>query len=286
MSNIVKITKAKKKSKSHAGFLGLILVTLVICFLLLSPIFAIENIEVSGNKTVTSNYIISAADALYGENILRMNKFNIIDKINALPVIEETDIKRKWPNTLVITVKERDAVAEVKFYGSKLLLSENGDVINVITDDTITNYPILEGITIKDVITGEAVKCKEEEKLKKYLEVLKKLKENDMLNEVVKLSENEGFLVHFKIGHVAFLGDIDNLQRKIEWLKGVWEKEANPAYIDLHNLDKVITKPVWGMLNDSKVITDVNTDNLTTEVDSDNVTNENGTIEEDKKVQM
>ena len=265
MSNIVKITKAKKKSKSHAGFLGLILVALIICFFLVSPVFSIENIEVNGNKTVTESYIISATDSLYGENILNMNKFNIIDKINSLPIIEETDIKRKWPDTIVITVKEKETVAEVKFYGSKLLLSENGDVINVITDDTSTGLPILEGITIQDVVTGETVKCKEEEKLKKYLEILKKLKENDMLNNVVKLSENEGFLVHFDIGHVAFLGDIDNLQRKIEWLKGIWEKEENPAYIDLHNLDKVITKPVWGVLNNTSanntVVDDVDKDN-------------------------
>lgn len=265
MSNIVKITKAKKKSKSHAGFLGLILVALIICFFLVSPIFAIENIEVNGNKTVTSNYIISATDTLYGENILKMNKFNIIDKINALPSIEETDIKRKWPNTIVITVKEKEATAEVDFYGSKLLLSENGDVISVITDNLVTGLPVLEGITIKDVVTGEKVKCKEEEKLKKYLEVLKKLKENGMLNDVIKLSEKEGFLVHFDVGHVAFLGDTDNLPRKLEWLKGIWEKEENPAYIDLHNLDKVITKPVWGMLNENVTISnnleDVNKDN-------------------------
>ena len=38
--------------------------------------------------------------------------------------------------------------------------------------------------------------------LKDAVEVLKKLKENDMLNNVVKLSEDEGFLVHFDVGHV------------------------------------------------------------------------------------
>ena len=43
------------------------------------------------------------------------------------------------------------------------------------------------------------------------------------------------------------------------------EKEENPAYIDLHNLDKVITKPVWGVLNNTStnnaVVDDVDKDN-------------------------
>ena len=73
MSNIVKISKAKKKSKSHIGFLGLLLVASIFCFLLLSPIFAIDDIEVKGNNILSSKYVISASGILFGENILKMN---------------------------------------------------------------------------------------------------------------------------------------------------------------------------------------------------------------------
>lgn len=252
MSNVVKISKAKRKSKSHAGFLGFVLVILVVCFFLLSPIFSIESIEVIGNSSITSNYIVSSSGILYGENILRINKFNAVDKVNSLPVIKSASIKRIWPNKLVITVEEKEAIAEIKFYGSKLCVSEAGDVIKVVTDDSVTGLPILEGITVKDVIVGEYVECNEKEKLEKYLFVLNKLKENDMLSGVKKLTENDGILVHFEIGHVAFLGDIDNLQYKVAWLKSVWEKEETPSYIDLHNLDKVVTRPVWGLLDTDK----------------------------------
>lgn len=250
MSNVVKITKAKKKSKNHVGFLGLLLVVAIICFLLLSPIFAIEEITVIGNENVTSGYIISASEILYGENIFKMNKFNAIEKIKKLPTIDETYIKRAWPNGVVITVKEKNAIAEIKFYGSKLLISEDGDVISVVTDNSVTGLPTLNGITVMDVITGQRVVCKEEEKLKKYLEVLKRLRENDMLNSVTKLVENDGFLVYFETGHIVFLGEVDNLQKKMDWLKSILKKEENSSYIDLHNLDKVITKPVWGMGSD------------------------------------
>jgi len=252
MSNVVKITKAKKKSKNRVGFLGLLLVASIICFFLLSPIFAIEEIEVKGNEQATEKYIISSSGIFYGENILKMNKFDAIEKIKSLPVVESAAIKREWPDKVIITVFERETVAEVAFYGSKLLISETGDVIRVITDNTETKMPVLEGITVKDVTVGEKLLCAEEEKLKKYLEVLKILKENDMLINVVKLSDNDGISVSLDRGHVVFFGDADNLRYKTDWLKGILEKEENPAYIDLHNLDKVVTKPVWGIFNDSK----------------------------------
>lgn len=252
MSKIVKITKAKKKSKNRIGFLGLLLVGAVVCFFLLSPIFAIDDIEVNGNITSTEKYIISSSGILYGENILKMNKFEAIEKINTIPVIEETTIKRKWPDKIIITVTEKEPIAETKFYGSKLLISEAGEVMNVITDDTQTNYPNLEGITVKDVTVGKELICAEKERLKKYLEVLKSLKENDMLNNVIKLTDDEGVLISFDVGHVAFLGDIDNLHYKISLIKEIWKKEENPSYIDLHNLEKIITKPVWGMLEKEK----------------------------------
>lgn len=251
MNNIVKITDARKKSKNHTWFLGLILVIAIVCFLLLSPIFAIQDIEVRGNSIVSSKYIVSASGIFFGENILKMNKFNAIDKINSVPAIESAKIKREWPNKIVITIEEKDAIAETSFYGSKLVICDDGDVISVITDSTATNLPFLDGIVVQDVIVGAKLLCSDGQKLEKYLEVLKILKENDMLNDIVKLSYKDGILIHFALGHIAFLGETDNLQYKISWLKGILEKEANPAYIDLHNLEKVITKPAWGIFEES-----------------------------------
>ena len=250
MSNIVKISKAKKKSKSRVEFLGLILIALIICFLLLSPIFAVDVIEVRGNSNVLEKYIISESGLFYGQNIFNMNKFDAIEKINNIPQIEEASIKRELPDKLVINVVEKSPVAEVNFYGSKLLISSEGDVIKVITDNAETSLPELKGIIIKDVVSGRKVMCSEEEIFQKYLEVLKNLEKNDMVKNIDKLTYDNGILVHFDVGHIVYLGDIDNLEYKVLWLNGIFEREQNPSYIDLHNLEKVITKPAWGIFTE------------------------------------
>lgn len=254
MSNVVKITKLQKKAKSHVGFLSFILVTLIICFFLTSPIFAIEGISVSGNEKISSDEIISTSGIIYGDNIMKLDKFSVINKVSEIPYVKDIIIKRNWPNKVNMIVEEKDSVSEVGFYGSKLLLDEEGYVLEVVTDNFPTNLVVLEGITAKSIKTGEKLQCDEKEILESYLEILKILNNNDMLKEVQKLTlKDNNILVHFNFGHVTNLVDTENLQYKILLLKEIILREQNPVYIDLTDLDMIVTKPVWGMFNDKEV---------------------------------
>lgn len=252
MSNIVKITKLQKKAKSHVGFLSFILVSLIICFLLTSPIFAIVSITVSGNVKISTEEIISTSGIMYGQNMIQIDKFSMRDNIFNIPYIEDIIIKRTWPNKVNMIVREKTPVAEVPFYGSKLLLDEEGYILEVITDNLETNFVVLEGISARTITTGKKLECKEKEILEFYLGILKIFNNNDMLNKVEKLTiKDNNVLAFLENGHVTNLGDNENLQYKIILLKEIILKEANPVYIDLTDLNMIITKPVWGMFNDT-----------------------------------
>ena len=89
MSNIIEITKLRKKAKSRVGFLSFILVGAIICFFLMSPIFSIDTIAVSGNLKVSSEEIISVSGIYYGQNILKMDKRMAKNKVLDIPYIRE-----------------------------------------------------------------------------------------------------------------------------------------------------------------------------------------------------
>ena len=73
-----------------------------------------------------------------------------------------------------------------------------------------------------------------------------------MLDKIEKMfMDNENYLIGLNAGHVACIGDTKNLQYKILLLKEIITRESNPVYVDLSNLDMIVTKPVWGMFNDS-----------------------------------
>ena len=58
MSNIVKISKLKRKAKSHVGVLSFLLVAAIACFFLTSPVFSIESVTVSGNGKIPSEELV------------------------------------------------------------------------------------------------------------------------------------------------------------------------------------------------------------------------------------
>lgn len=80
--------------------------------------FQVETVAVTGNSRYSQEEIIKATGIQTGDNLFRMNKFQIAHQVlQDLPYVEEVTIRRSLPSTIVITVKEWDAVARVEAPG-------------------------------------------------------------------------------------------------------------------------------------------------------------------------
>lgn len=76
--------------------------------------FQVETVAVSGNSRYTQEEVIQAAGIQAGDNLFRMNKYQIAKQVlQKLPYVEEVTIRRSLPSTIVITVAEWNAVARV-----------------------------------------------------------------------------------------------------------------------------------------------------------------------------
>ncbi|MCI8869158.1 MAG: FtsQ-type POTRA domain-containing protein [Lawsonibacter sp.] len=77
--------------------------------------FQLERVEVEGNSRYTAQEIEAASGLRPGDNLFRLNKNQINAEIRqALPYIENLSIVRRWPSTILIVVKEWEAVARVE----------------------------------------------------------------------------------------------------------------------------------------------------------------------------
>ena len=80
--------------------------------------FQVETVAVTGNSRYSQEEIIQATGIQTGDNLFRMNKFQIAHQVlQDLPYVEEITIRRSLPSTIVITVKEWDAVARIEAPG-------------------------------------------------------------------------------------------------------------------------------------------------------------------------
>ena len=90
-----KIERKKKKIKKILKLIILIaLIAGGICFALISPIFNIEKIEVTGNNKIPSETIISLSQLENGQNIFKFNKNKTVEEIKTNAYIENAKISR------------------------------------------------------------------------------------------------------------------------------------------------------------------------------------------------
>ena len=81
--------------------------------------FQVETVAVTGNSRYSQEEIIKATGIQTGDNLFRMNKYQIAHQVlQGLPYVEELTIRR----TIVITVKEWDAVARVEAPGTSAVV--------------------------------------------------------------------------------------------------------------------------------------------------------------------
>ena len=77
--------------------------------------FQLEQVVVQGNSRYTAQEVENASGLQVGDNLYRVNKFQIKqDILQKLPYVEELRIVRRLPSTIEIIVTEWDAVARIQ----------------------------------------------------------------------------------------------------------------------------------------------------------------------------
>jgi cell division protein FtsQ len=237
-------------------FIPFILLIAVLIALSFSPLFNITKIKVEGNLRLTENSIINASDIKIGHNILRLNKNVIKENIKKLPYIEDASIRRKWPDTIVISVIEKNDFAKLEVLGSTLTIDENGIVLQAFSDSSIIDVPLIDNIEIVSYGINKTINSPDYDKLNNVLEVLKILKKNDMLHIVEKVSKDTSIIIYTQDGHVIDVGDTSDLDYKCKRLKAILEIEENEKYyFDVSNINSYpISKPLWTITEEKQNI--------------------------------
>ena len=76
--------------------------------------FRVESVVVTGNSRYTQEEVVAATGIELGDNLFHMNKYEIYDQVRqSLPYIEDVNIRRSLPNTILITVSEWSAAAQI-----------------------------------------------------------------------------------------------------------------------------------------------------------------------------
>ncbi|AEB75847.1 cell division protein FtsQ/DivIB [Clostridium botulinum] len=211
------ILKRRKKRRIKKYTLSIILLVSIVTTLCLKlPYFAIKDIEVTNNRNITSEEIKKLSQVQLGKNIFHLNLNKIKESILTNSYILDANVKRQFPDHIKIDVQERTAIFYVKQQDKYLIIDKDGVVLE--EKATIDGMKLikLEGFEKDPYKVGEAIKTKDERKLKVINEITDLIARlNDGMPEPAIVNIDDLTNITFCYGDMLVkLGTSDNLEEK------------------------------------------------------------------------
>lgn len=119
--------------------------------------FTIQTIDMTSDGRLTPSKLMEYADVRPGQNLFALDLGEIEKNLKTVPLIDRVQIKRKLPDTLMIRVIERVAVAQIRwtYRGMPFLMDRDGIVLPATRSGQA--LPVLEGMELEKLRPGEQV---------------------------------------------------------------------------------------------------------------------------------
>ena len=213
-----------------------------IIFALLSPIFNIKEISVSGNAQISSQTIISLSSLTIDQNIFNFRTSEIVDNIKENAYIDSVKVSRKFPDTVDIEVEERVTTFMLVYGNAYVYINNQGYILEITSEKG--DYPILTGFKTptNQLVAGNRLTEEDLEKLNDVLKIMEATSsgENKIENLIteINISDSSNYILTLsKEKKQVYLGDVTDLSTKVLWLNQFIEREKKNEGIIYLNMN-------------------------------------------------
>src|SRR5580704_1876393 len=110
-----------------------------------SPRFAIEQIALHGNHHLTDDQVRALLPIRVGDNVFDAGLDHIVRELGANPWIDRADAHRVLPHTIVVEMREHDAVALAEL-GGRYLVDASGHAFKRAAPSDGDGLPLITGL--------------------------------------------------------------------------------------------------------------------------------------------
>lgn len=207
--------------------IGILIGTLI--YILLSPLFNIKDVTVTGNNKLSKEEIISLSEIRTEENIFKTSKNDIKNRIKTNPYVENVKIRRKLPDKVEIIVVERVATYMLPFANSYVYINNQGYMLEITSPKA--NLPIITGFSTpeENLHEGERLLSEDLVKLGEVLQIIESANANGIQELITKIdiSNRQDYTIMLeKEKKLVHMGDVSNLSTKMSYINKIIQDEA------------------------------------------------------------
>ncbi|WLR91147.1 cell division protein FtsQ/DivIB [Shinella zoogloeoides] len=107
--------------------------------------FAIEDVKVSGNRETSEIDILERLGLDGTTSLVALDVKDARQKLSDLPWVQDVSVRKVYPGTIEITLKEREAFAIWQHGNDLSLIEKNGSVIAPLRDNKFSSLPLFVG---------------------------------------------------------------------------------------------------------------------------------------------
>lgn len=191
-------------------------------FFMMSPLFDIAEIIVTGNSNITTQTIISLSGIQIGENIYKTSDRKIINSIKQNAYIEQVEIKRILPNKIELILKERNTTYMLEYASSFVYINNQGYILE--KTDTPLDVPILEGYQTpqEEIQVGNRLNQEDLSRLETVLKIRDSVQSNNIISKInrVNIQDKQNYILEMEEEKkTIYLGDASNLSTRMLYVK-------------------------------------------------------------------
>ena len=115
-----------------------------------NSLFKIQNIEIRNNFLIKKNEIEKKLSKIYNKNIFFVKRTDIEEPLKKIDFLEKIEVKRKFPNTVIIKIFETKPVAILFKDKNKYLIDSSSNLIFLDDNMNYSKLPAVFGEEAED----------------------------------------------------------------------------------------------------------------------------------------
>ena len=212
---------ARKKRKILVLTALIAALALGVHLLLANAVFIVRDVRVEGNVNIDSDSIIRAAQLPLGKPMREVSEEKARAALESGGLVELVGLEKRYPDQVVLNVRERECEAVVSYAGVILTMERDGTVIEQLDALPETDAVYVTGLTVTAFRPGEVISAPASQ-LEAMVTTLEALYENGATGYVSELNVSvpNDIYLYSRTGMRVDLGNRENMGNKVVWMVG------------------------------------------------------------------